>query len=187
MTSVLLRPDVPAARWGWVPLAVGLAIADAVRGFDIDATVKWPNDVLVGDRKLAGVLCEVVPTPVGAALVAGWGINVDQGEAELPVPTATSIRVAGGRADRPALAADVLAALEHRYRQWERDDPELRADYASRSSTLGREVALSLPGDDRLHGTASGLDDSGGLVVAVGGAEHVVAAADVVHLRAAPE
>jgi BirA family transcriptional regulator, biotin operon repressor / biotin---[acetyl-CoA-carboxylase] ligase len=187
MTSVLLRPDVPASRWGWVPLAVGLAVADAVGGHGVEATVKWPNDVLVGDRKLAGVLCEVVPTPRGAALVAGWGINVDQRKDELPVPTATSVRVAGGRADRATLAADVLTALEHRYRQWEQDDPDVRSDYGARSSTLGSEVVVSLPGGGRLHGRATGLDDSGGLVVTVGDVEHVVAAADVVHVRPAPE
>lgn len=183
MTSVLLRPSAEPARWGWVPLAVGLAVADAVHAFGVEATVKWPNDLLVGDRKLAGVLCEVVPTAVGPALVAGWGINVDQREGELPGTSATSMLAARGRVDRAALAAEVLATVERRYRQWEADDLAVRADYLDRSSTVGRQVVLSLPGGGRRHGTATGLDDSGGLVVVSDGVEHVVAAADVVHLR----
>ncbi len=93
MVSMLVRPEVDPARWGWIPLLTALAIVDAVRAVGVRATVKWPNDVLVGDRKLAGVLCEVVPTMQGGAVVVGWGVNVDQFDAELP-DTATSL---GGR------------------------------------------------------------------------------------------
>jgi BirA family biotin operon repressor/biotin-[acetyl-CoA-carboxylase] ligase len=183
MTSVLLRPQAEPARWGWVPLLGALAIVDAVHQFGVDATVKWPNDVLVGERKLAGVLCEVVPTPVGSALVAGWGINVDQRDDELPGGSATSVLLAGGRVDRTGLASTVLRAFEHWYRRWENDDPSVRAHYRERSSTLGRDVVLALPGGGRLSGRVTGLDDSGSLVVTSEGAQHVVAAADVVHLR----
>jgi BirA family biotin operon repressor/biotin-[acetyl-CoA-carboxylase] ligase len=186
MTSVLLRPQVEQARWGWLPLVTALAIVDAVQQFGVEAVVKWPNDVLVADRKLAGVLCEVVPTPVGPALVAGWGINVDQRDDELPAESATSVLVAGGRVDRVGLAAAVLGAFEHWYRRWEHSDPLVQSHYRERSSTLGRDVVLLLPGGGRLQGRATGLADSGGLVVSSEGSDHVVAAADVVHLRPAP-
>src|SRR5699024_3084416 len=65
--SVLVAPARPQAAWGWLPLLVGMAVADGVRAATgIDAGLKWPNDVLVGDRKLCGVLCEGVATDAGA-------------------------------------------------------------------------------------------------------------------------
>ena len=89
MFSVLLRPgEVPPARRGWVPLLTGVAIASAVRDLTgLDARLKWPNDVLVGDRKLAGILAE----QSADAIVVGAGINVSTRQAELPVETATSL------------------------------------------------------------------------------------------------
>lgn len=194
--SVLVRPDVQPADWGWIPLLTAVAVVDAVAAFGVAATVKWPNDVLVRGRKLAGVLCEVVPTPDGNAVVAGWGINVDQQAAELPVDTATSMRLEGGRLDRAGLLVAVLAAWESRYRSWldaagdagtdHGIDQSLTASYASYSSTLGRDVLLALPDGSELRGRASRLDVGGGLVVVADGHEHLIAAADVVHLRLDP-
>jgi BirA family biotin operon repressor/biotin-[acetyl-CoA-carboxylase] ligase len=183
MVSVLVRPEVDPARWGWIPLLTALAIVDAVRALGVSATVKWPNDVLVGDRKLAGVLCEVVPTALGGAVVAGWGVNVDQSEAELPGGTATSLRLERGPADRAALLTSVLGSWESWYRSWEADDDRLFAAYTGCSATIGRQVAVELPDGSRLRGSADRIDERGGLVVVVDGREHVVAAADVVHLR----
>lgn len=183
MMSVLVRPEADPARWGWIPLLTGVAIVDAVRTAGVVATVKWPNDVLVGDRKLAGILCEVVPTAQGAGVVAGWGINVDQTAAELPSGTATSLRLEGGPIDRAALLLAVLDSWESWYRRWEAEDEQLDRAYARYSGTIGRQVEVQLPDGSRLRGAASGVDDRGGLVIVVDGREHVVAAADVVHLR----
>ena len=75
--SVVLRPDVvPPARWVWLPLLVGLAVDATVHDLGVDSGVKWPNDVLVEDRKIAGILLERVETPLGAAAVVGIGLNV---------------------------------------------------------------------------------------------------------------
>src|SRR5262252_2822814 len=100
--SVLLRPPVPSALLGWVPLLAGVAVASALeRTAGMDARLKWPNDVLVGDAKLAGILAE----RWGDAVVVGTGINVLQQRGELPVPTATSLLVAQGSRAAVAQAA----------------------------------------------------------------------------------
>ncbi|MCZ3386249.1 MAG: biotin--[acetyl-CoA-carboxylase] ligase [Actinomycetia bacterium] len=183
MVSVLVRPGAEPARWGWIPLLTAVAIVDALQELDVHATVKWPNDVLVEDRKIAGVLCEVVPTPGGSAVVVGWGINVDQQAAELPVESATSVRLEGGSLDRATLILGVLDAWESWYRRWLADDATLRETYVRYSSTLGQEVRLDLPDGRLLRGTATSIDVRGGLVVMAEGQEHVVPAADVVHVR----
>lgn len=183
MVSVLVRPDVESPRWGWVPLLTAMAVVDALAEFGVSASVKWPNDVLVAGRKIAGVLCEVVPTSAGSAIVAGLGINVDQRRAELPGPGATSMLLEGARLDRAALLVEVLSAWESWYRRWLHDDGALRDAYATYSSTLGQEVRLHLPDGGLLRGQALRTDPRGGLVVLADGREHVVAAADVVHLR----
>jgi BirA family biotin operon repressor/biotin-[acetyl-CoA-carboxylase] ligase len=182
MVSMLVRPEVDPARWGWIPLLTALAIVDAVRAVGVRATVKWPNDVLVGDRKLAGVLCEVVPTMQGGAVVVGWGVNVDQFDAELP-DTATSLRLECGPVDRAALLLAVLDCWESWYRSWEADDGRLFPAYTRCSATIGRQVAVELPDGSRLRGSAARIDERGSLVVIADGREQVVAAADVVHLR----
>ena len=93
--SVLVRPDgVDPARWTWLPLLTGLAVADGLSGAaGLEARLKWPNDVLVGDRKVCGILAERVETPVGPACVVGMGINTHLERADLPVPTATSVAI----------------------------------------------------------------------------------------------
>ncbi|MFZ5851832.1 MAG: biotin--[acetyl-CoA-carboxylase] ligase, partial [Actinomycetota bacterium] len=94
--SVLLRPGPPEARWGWLSLLGGVAVAVAVqRVTGVAAAVKWPNDVLVEGRKLAGVLAE----RVAGAVVLGVGLNVSQAAGELPGPAATSLVLEGVAVD----------------------------------------------------------------------------------------
>jgi BirA family biotin operon repressor/biotin-[acetyl-CoA-carboxylase] ligase len=89
--SVLLRPAVPAGLLGWVPMLAGVAVASALEHTaGVDTRLKWPNDVLAGGAKIAGILAE----RWGGAIVVGTGINVLQQRGELPVPTATSLLVA---------------------------------------------------------------------------------------------
>ena len=89
--SLLLRPSVPAASWPWLPLLTGRSVAKALVALGYRAGVKWPNDVLIEERKVSGILVERVETPQGPAAVVGVGINVGMTSAELPVPTATSL------------------------------------------------------------------------------------------------
>jgi len=183
MVSVLVQPESEPASWGWLPLLTGLAVVEAVGTLGVQASIKWPNDVLVGEAKLAGVLCEVVQTPSGPAVVAGWGINVDQRGDELPGPEATSIRLAGGLVDRGQLLVACLSAWDEWFRRWSAGDPTIFTTYRTHSSTLGRTVRVSLPDGGDVVGTAVRLESNGSLVLDIDGRERSIAAADVVHLR----
>lgn len=205
--SVLLRPGaVSPTLYGWLPLVTGLAVRDALSSAGgVDATLKWPNDVLVGGRKVAGILVEMtmvrgggdfaVPLP---ALVVGVGINVGLRSDELPVPHATSLVLEGGSGDRDAVARAVLEAMAHRHGQWRACDrgsgatvsDELVRAYSAACSTLGADVRVELPAGGSRTGRAVRVDREGRLVVRPddeGGAadEVAVAAGDVTHVRAA--
>ncbi len=190
--SLLLNPGVPPARRGWLPLLTGVAVAAAVTEVTgVGTGLKWPNDVLAGEAKLAGILAEAA----GDAVVAGIGLNVSAEPAELPDPRpgalpATSLREAGAAAlDRGRLLLAILAGFEHWYQAWRQagGDPDrcgLREEYVSWSATIGRTVRAELPGGQALSGLAVGVDSDGRLLVRVSpGSEVPVAAADVVHLR----
>jgi len=179
--SLLLRPDVAPGRWPWLPLLVGYAVQQALPP---GATLKWPNDVLLGDRKVAGILVERVEGPAGPAAVIGVGLNVSTTAEELPVPTATSLSIEGHDDDRTGLLLAILRGLRDSHDQWlAQDDSWLRSSYASRCSTLGQDVRVDLPGGEVLEGTAREIDATGRLVVATAAGEVAVGAGDVVHLR----
>ena len=153
----------------------------ALREHDVDAGLKWPNDVMAGDQKLAGILAERVETPTGPAAVLGIGLNVDQTREELPVETATSIALVTGSApDRTGLLASLVTRLGSEYDAWQAGGgPALRAAYLHACVTVGRRVRVSLPGGEELVGEAEDVDDAGRLVVA----GTPVSAGDVVHVR----
>lgn len=186
LMSALLRPSaVPAARWPWLGLLVPLAVAAAVRRVgEIPAQVKWPNDVLVEDRKLAGILLERVDGP---AAVVGIGLNVTLRADERPHPAATSLALEGAATtDRVTVMAAVLRELAIRYQSWvdAAGDPEvILPEYTELSATLGRAVRVELPDGKFLEGTAMGLDADGRLVLDTAGGLHPLAAGDVTHLR----
>ncbi|MGP4055481.1 biotin--[acetyl-CoA-carboxylase] ligase [Mycobacterium sp. 4D054] len=173
-----IAPD----RWGWLPLLTGLAVARAVRaGFGVDAGVKWPNDILVGDGKLAGILAEV-STPV---VVIGLGLNVSLVADELPDPKAVSLTMLGYDVDRTALAVAVLQELDTQLRRWRSADATLAADYRDVSTTIGTRVRAVLPGNSEILGVATGIDEAGRLLIDDAGTTVTVSAADITHLRPA--
>jgi BirA family transcriptional regulator, biotin operon repressor / biotin---[acetyl-CoA-carboxylase] ligase len=182
--SVLVRPSVPPARLGWLPLVSGLALVDAVRSTTgLAVELKWPNDVLVGAGKLGGILTERVGGTDAA--VVGIGLNVAMSAEQLPVPTATSLAVelAGSTPpDRSDLLAAVLAALDGWLDRWESGE-DLRGRFRAACATLGRPVRVDLPAGGTLTGTARDVDDAGRLVVDTDGGETAVAAGDVVYVR----
>ena len=185
--SVLLAPTRQVASWGWLPLVTGLAVVDGIRAAtDLETTLKWPNDVLAADGlKLGGILAERVDASDGhAQVVVGIGLNVSSRPDELPVPTATSLVLAGAeRNDRQTLAVCVLRALARRLTTWQ-DGVDPAADYRSACSTLGRQVRVERPARGPLLGTAVDLDGDGRLVVeGTDRSRTAVAAGDVVHLR----
>lgn len=172
--SVLLRPDLPAAQWPWLPLLTGLAVATALRErAEVPAELKWPNDVLVSGRKVCGVLVEVAAP--GAA-VLGIGLNVTTRAQELPHDGAGSLLLAGAvTTDRAVLLRAVLRSLRGALD----DVAAARTAYRERCATLGSRVRVELPGGGTAEGTANGVDEGGRLVV--DGTAYAVG--DVVHLR----
>jgi BirA family biotin operon repressor/biotin-[acetyl-CoA-carboxylase] ligase len=184
--SFLVRPDVPAARRGWLPLLTGVALAESVgEATGVRASVKWPNDLLALDgRKLAGILAEASSD----AVVVGTGLNVNTNATELP-DTGTSLSVVtGAPVDRGPLLLAFLRAVERRYRAWvdALGDPVasgLARDYLAWSSTVGTTVAVTLPDGSMLEGVAQAVDWDGRLVVATAGGTVELASGDVQHVR----
>lgn len=185
--SVVLRPaEIEPMRWVWLPLLTGLAVDATVRELGVASGLKWPNDVQVDGRKIAGILLERVETPAGPAAIVGIGLNVTLRADERPVETATSLWLEGAReTDRNLVLPLLVGHLDRVYRRW-RDaggDPAagLRDAYRERCVTLGSRVRVSRPDGSVLLGTASDIDDLGRLVVD----GEAVSAGDVTHVRPA--
>lgn len=189
-STLLVPADVPLARWPWLPLLAGVAVAEAVRRVArLEAMLKWPNDVLVGRQKVAGILVEQVDRPGSLAAVLGVGINVSSRAHELPVEHATSLELAGaGEVDRAELLAEVLSALGEHYDAWRRADGDgqqgLRATYQEMCATLGQQVRVALPSGGTVAGEATGIDTDGRLLVRADEGVVALGAGDVVHVRA---
>lgn len=187
--SVCVFPRRPMLEWMWLSLLTGVAIARGIRrASGLDVTLKWPNDVLVDGRKVCGILSERVDGPDGARCVVGFGINVSLDDAELPVPTATSLALCGAEVDKADLVAEVLEGWAQMYALW--DDgrlDELRQAYEDGCSTIGREVSVLMdgPGGGRhaVQGLAVGISPYGEILVRTPAGIEAFAAGDVTHLR----
>ncbi|MCW2527709.1 MAG: biotin/acetyl-CoA-carboxylase ligase [Pseudonocardiales bacterium] len=197
--SLLLRPEVPRARWGWLPLLTGLALRGAVLAglpgsavpgsIGDDVRLKWPNDLLLGPDagKAAGILVQATAD----AAVVGVGVNVDHTRDELPTEQATSLHlVFGGAApSRSALLVDFMTEFETRYAAWseaagDADASGLRREYLAACDTIGRAVRVERPDGD-LDGRADSVDADGSLVLLTADGARTLSAGDVVHLRPA--
>ncbi|WP_409485100.1 biotin--[acetyl-CoA-carboxylase] ligase [Arsenicicoccus dermatophilus] len=189
LSACVPAPVGRAADLGWLPLLTGLAVRDALVSLGLSgAVLKWPNDVLVttdDERKVCGVLCELVPA-AGLA-VLGLGINVHQGRADLPVERATSLALCGLDVGREDVVVAVLTALGRRHAQWALPArlPALVREYADACATIDRDVAISLPDGSLRQGRALRVDAAGRLVVRTDAGETAHAAGDVVHARLA--
>ncbi|MGO1768562.1 MAG: biotin--[acetyl-CoA-carboxylase] ligase [Microbacterium sp.] len=185
--SVAVRiGDVPPEARGWIPLAAGVALSRAIRAQlpGREVGVKWPNDVLIAGRKVSGILAEASARP--GAVVIGSGINTRMTADELPVATATSLRVEGAEDDEDGLVAAYLDGLRTLISDLEGGDRAgVRRAVADACVTLGRRVRVSLPDGSDLLGTAADIDEEGRLVVRSDGRDVAVAAGDVVHVRPA--
>lgn len=194
--SVVIRPEsIPADRLGLLTLIAGLAARDAVAGQlpGSSVSVKWPNDVLVGGRKIAGVLAEVEPRT--GAVILGVGINTAMTQAQLPVPTATSIAIESGEATAPRELADRvvtdflagLAALVERFEaaHGDIDRGGIRTELEAACGTLGERVSVQQPDGTSITGRAVGIGVDGSLILDADGSNRPTAilAGDVTHLR----
>jgi BirA family biotin operon repressor/biotin-[acetyl-CoA-carboxylase] ligase len=179
--SAVFDPVVDTEWWPVVPLVAGYAVASALGRF---ATLKWPNDVMIGDRKVCGILVERAHTRP-PMVVIGIGINVDQSADELPVPTATSLALAGHPVDRTVLFGDVVRRLRVALGVFASSPNTFMNQYRARSSTLDQDVRVALPGDRVVEGRAADFDPHGRLVLDTPDGTLILSAGDVVHLRPA--
>jgi BirA family transcriptional regulator, biotin operon repressor / biotin---[acetyl-CoA-carboxylase] ligase len=193
--SVLVVPHTASGplaldRFGWLPIAAGIAMTDAVADTLPDASTgfKWPNDVLVNGRKVCGVLAELLPEQ--SSVVIGAGVNIGMTVEQLPVDTATSLAIEGGGDVAPdTVLAGYLTHLRRLVEGYLAADGDAeRSGLAglarSRCITLGRAVRVELPHGAEIAGTATALDGDGRLVVRLeDGREETIAAGDVTHAR----
>lgn len=200
VSALVKLPGVPPGSVGWLPLLTGVAVVDVLRTVtEVDAVLKWPNDVLIrGDEssgyaggKVAGILVEVASTHPVVTAVSGVGINVSLTEAELPVPTATSLQLAGAAViDRGTVVRAFLRAVGSALDEWREsgwDTAPIAELYRSRCDTLGRRVRVTMPGDTELVGVATDIDEHGRVVIVPESGDTTpvaVSAGDVTHLRA---
>ncbi len=197
--SVLLRPTIQPEQLGWLPLLAGLAMANTVADFLPTATVtlKWPNDVLVGEHKISGVLSELLPDLSG--VVVGAGVNLTQSLNELPIPTATSLAIEEASAFADAKGQELslvltayLTELKRLYTEFvaagcDATASGLRDHIIASCGTIGRLVRVILPAQQELIGKALTIENTGRLVIATDGTGELtaVAAGDIIHLRLA--
>jgi len=164
-----------------LPLCVAVELAKTIAEHaseDIKPTVKWPNDVLVGGRKVAGILIESLDTD---RLAIGIGINISGVPDNLPAETVTSLSAEGV----PLTAATIVPALADAVirKAQNLDDDQLLAELSTAIDTIGRDVRIELPDGSFVAGRATGLGASGSLIVETPNGPHEFVAGDVTHLR----
>lgn len=168
--SLLLRPPAPPADWPRLTHGAALAVAEALDPFlESEPLIKWPNDVFVGEKKIAGILLEsVLGADEQAFAIIGIGLNVNTAAEDFPPelrPVATSLRIESGRhQSREPVAARLLQRLHQRLDQCWSDFPHILSEVARRSLLLGREVIAQTPQGLR-RGLATGLSPQGGLLL----------------------
>lgn len=199
MCSLVLRPGVPAESLPLLPLLTGLALGEALAPYaGAEATtLKWPNDVLVGQvtatggtatGKLAGILAE---GPRDGAVVVGFGVNVDWRDVprSAELAAATSLAETCGRdVPRWRVLAACLAVFGNRYDAWKENPRGFLDAYRARCGTIGQAVRVQRMGGhaEPIVGQAVGVADSGALQVRLGDGRLIdISAGDVEHLRPA--
>jgi len=189
--SILLRPVIPQNYWPLITFMAALAVGDALsEAAGVQTDIKWPNDLLSGERKICGILAEAIDTPAGRAVIVGIGINLTQNAFPPQLANvATSVAEATGQAmshvvDRERILAVLLDALSRWYSLL--DEPERIVDaWSNRSSyAIGKLVQVS-NGDDVWQGTTSGIERDGALRLRTTSGEiKLVRAGDVYRIRA---
>jgi BirA family biotin operon repressor/biotin-[acetyl-CoA-carboxylase] ligase len=201
VSAVVPMPVDRTSDWGWLPLLTGMAMRAALVDVSgVAGRLKWPNDVLVQEGaegsggladdgrpwlKISGVLCEMVPG--GELVVIGAGANIAQARSELPVDTATSLALCGApNVRREDVIVRYLGVLADLHRAWAGGGAgleALRAAYRRSCLTIGLDVDVHQPDGRVAQGVATGVDDTGRLVVQAGASSTAHAAGDVVHVR----
>ena len=168
--SVVLEPAfLPAAEQFSLLQVVALAMVDALAEYDIEARIKWTNDIYVGDRKLVGILMEhKLQGTTLSRTIAGIGINVNQTEFDPALPNPTSMRLIRGKTfDREQVLESIFRHIMHRYDMLRRGLCEgLHEDYHKRLYKLRERQTFTLPDGSRLEGEIRGVEPQGALKIA---------------------
>lgn len=188
--SILLRPATPQDHWPLITFMAALAVGDALsEAAGVRTDIKWPNDLLSVERKICGILAEVIETPVGRAVVLGIGINLTENAfpAELANVATSVSTVTGQPPEREAILAALLAAISRWYSLLSEPSgrEKIVAAWSSRSSyATGRFVQVS-NGDEVWQGTTCGVERDGALRLRTENGElKLVRAGDVSSVRA---
>jgi BirA family biotin operon repressor/biotin-[acetyl-CoA-carboxylase] ligase len=190
MASILLRPQfTQSSGIGWLSLLTALAITRAISDLGLAPKIKWPNDVLIAEKKVSGILAEAAINL--SSVVIGFGININQSRQELPVDTATSLSLENvGAVDRDQLLAAVIENIKQLYLELSDAGGDatasgLRKAILEMSATVGSEVSVEFPDGNKAFGLASDIDETGRLVVVTQNETLSVSSGDVLHLRKA--
>lgn len=175
--SLYVEPHVSKNFWGVAPLLIGAAVATGIRNSTgLAAYTKWPNDVLINQRKVCGILCEVN----GNGIVAGVGINVNSEENDLPIPTATSLRIElQENVSRESVLIEVCGEIHSLLTQWS-NGVNLSERIREYCDTIGKSIRITKMDGSYHEGDAVGITDHGELILASG---ETFSVGDVTHLR----
>jgi BirA family transcriptional regulator, biotin operon repressor / biotin---[acetyl-CoA-carboxylase] ligase len=178
MFSFYVEPERDKSEWSFLPLLTGLSAIFSLTELDPECVpqLKWPNDILINDGKVGGIIAQVSD----AGVVIGIGINVAMSESELPVTHATSLAIHSfAILDRNQILARFLTTFEELLTRWQRGE-DLRHLYCEHSATIGRSVKVEHPDGSNITGKAVGITPAGELILEDGSR---VTVGDVVHLR----
>jgi BirA family biotin operon repressor/biotin-[acetyl-CoA-carboxylase] ligase len=188
--SILLRPKISQDRWSLITFMAALAVSDALQeACELKTEIKWPNDLLAGERKICGILAEIIETEAGRAIVLGIGINLtSEAYPKELVGQAVSVAEAAHRpVGRDEVLAALLRALTRRYANLKEPDGASRVieEWMSRSSYGEGKLVRVTNGDERLTGITRGLEKDGALRLETeSGVIKTIRAGDVVQVRA---
>jgi BirA family biotin operon repressor/biotin-[acetyl-CoA-carboxylase] ligase len=178
--SIALTSDFWRANQTWIPLVTGSVVAQAINKYAKRnlVKVKWPNDLIIGDLKLGGILSESRE----AGFIVGIGINIFQSSAELPIENATSLSMYL-EVNREALLIEILSQLGVIFSGSDsisaKDFSDLKNEYRNLCETLGKHVSVTLPGSENLEDLAIAISEDGSLLLKT----REIRVADIVHLR----
>lgn len=182
--SIILKPEIPLSEVYQINMAASVAVCRAIcSDLGLDIGIKWPNDLLIGEQKVCGILTEV-----GAQLdmldyaVVGLGINANNSSTDFPSEwRSISLSLAAGREiDRCDLICRILGSMEEAYERL--GSREIYEEWRSRSLTLNRRVRITSSAGD-LVGDVVDLADDGALVLRMGHEDRRILAGDCIHLR----
>jgi BirA family biotin operon repressor/biotin-[acetyl-CoA-carboxylase] ligase len=183
MCSILLSPPTSPDEMQLVVAAVALSARSALGALcSVFPQLKWPNDLIVDDKKIAGLLAEVVNSENGITIVAGIGINLTDSPEGLPATNA--LKVSGVTITPEALLEKLLEELNIRRGLLDTDAGRqmLRAEYESVLETIGRSVIVE-QSDAMFPALATGIDATGRLILNAAGEEKIISVGDVIHVR----